>query len=706
MLNTLLGGLIFLIVFNVNTKEEAFWANYTEKLDSFNNTIIEKSSLYDEYGNNSLLEDIKKELLLLEAFLFYTKKGGTIELQKQKIEVHQVLHRDIYEQIEVIHQLFKEHETQLNRSIASLKSNPKIKDLYLTQIHKFSRTLQIENKKLAQVVVGYQEQAAFQRQIFLIACLAILISLNGFLAFRLHEDVFNTLREITASMQRYFAKNTKAEEDEQLGDTIGNLKNTVSQFIKNIEYASAFAKEIGEGKLDASAGNLNTSNILGKSLLEMRNKLKEITDEDSKRNWISNGIAQVGDVLSGHQQVEFDEKVFQFTKMVTDYMACNQGAVFLVDSKKGKSGLKLFSAYAYEKKKFIEKELKLDEGLIGQCFQEKEALYLEEIPDDYIHITSGLGYANPRALLLLPILLEEECFGVIELASFEKLPEYYRKFGNMVSDKLATAISAYKMNEHTTQLLVDSRKMNEELTQKEEQMQNYTAQLSKEYTVLNEKLQAAKVTEKDVEKLAFMEEELAKMRAELAKYKDLLEVNKKELAQQDKKLEKKSDRIAFLQEKLDKLKSQGSQEQEIPTEKLAKLETENQKLKQRIERLEGERLLNQSTLSSINQSIPTAELNLKGEIIAANELFLKLFGYEQQEIINRHESILMSPVKGASAVNEKKWQALLGGQSYEAELRFIKKDKDTLLRKASYTPVKSPSGRLFKVILLVQGITV
>ena len=84
MLNTLLGGLIFLIVFNVNTKEEAFWANYTEKLDSFNNTIIEKSSLYDEYGNNSLLEDIKKELLLLEAFLFYTKKGGTIELQKQK----------------------------------------------------------------------------------------------------------------------------------------------------------------------------------------------------------------------------------------------------------------------------------------------------------------------------------------------------------------------------------------------------------------------------------------------------------------------------------------------------------------------------------------------------------------------------------------------------------------------------------------------
>jgi methyl-accepting chemotaxis protein len=707
LLNILLGGLIFLTVFKEDTAEKVFWANYTARLDRINKNILTNSEMYDLYPHAQLLKNIQQNLLSLEEQLFFTKEGGIIRFEGEEIEVQHVLNPQVYKQIETLYQIFKSDEKRLSRSFAILKeATPnelnQAKDTYLAQIHKFSRSIQLENENLQKAISRHQQDAALQRKIFLVCCLLFFLLLNGYLIYRLHKDVFLAIAEVTGSLQRYFSKENKVVNDhEQLGDTIEQLKSSVNSFVKNVETASDFALKIGDGNLEAKTGSLDTSNILGRALLEMQNKLQQVTDEDSRRNWISNGTSQIGDVFSGYQGFEFKEKVFRFTKLITDYMSCNQGAVFLADSKT--STLNLFAAYAYEKKKFINKSLKVDEGLLGQCFQEKDILYLEDIPADYIHITSGLGYANPRSLLLIPVILEDECYGIIELASFEKLPTYYLNFSKIVSDKLASAISTHKMNEHTTKLLSESRKMNEELTQKEEQMQSYTAQLSKEYAAISKQLSVAKVAESDVKKLHETEEELKRLQAEINKFSELLTVRNNEIDQQDIKLETKQKIIKNLQEKLKVLKNKELLEGD--QQHVHEIGENNLALKEKIAQLEGEKLLNQSTISSISQSIPTAELNLKGEIIAANQLFVQKFGFEEQEVIGRHESIFIAASKEVNKINEQKWKKLLEGQAFDAELHFIKKNKDTLLLKASYTPVKSPSGRLFKVILLVQGIS-
>lgn len=60
------------------------------------------------------------------------------------------------------------------------------------------------------------------------------------------------------------------------------------------------------------------------------------------------------------------------------------------------------------------------EGLNGQVAADGTPLVMEEVPDDYFQVTSGLGQAKPRCLCFLPLMKDNRCIALIELASFIK----------------------------------------------------------------------------------------------------------------------------------------------------------------------------------------------------------------------------------------------------------------------------------------------
>ncbi len=102
-----------------------------------------------------------------------------------------------------------------------------------------------------------------------------------------------------------------------------------------------------------------------------------------------------------------------------------QGEIFLRKKDENEDRLLLSATYAFyvpEEKVF---EFQMGEGLIGQVAKAAQPLYLNELPQGYIVVKSGLGSATPEHLLLIPILDKEgDVYGVIELASFKPFDKH------------------------------------------------------------------------------------------------------------------------------------------------------------------------------------------------------------------------------------------------------------------------------------------
>lgn len=257
-------------------------------------------------------------------------------------------------------------------------------------------------------------------------------------------------------------------------DEYGRIFNAMNQLTERLNNASNFAKEVGKGNFNAPFLALHAEDELGNALIEMRDDLKEVSEQERKRKWANEGIAKFNEIIRGNAN-QVQDLSFQVLSELVKYIDANQGAIFLVsEDEKKESCLDLSACYAYNRRKYIDKKLYLGDGLVGQIWQEGEMVYLTKIPANYVRIGSGLGDALPTALFIVPMKFNEEIQGVLEIASFKKMEDHECEFVIKIMESFAAAVSVAKFNENTKKLLKESQYMMENLRSQEEEMrQNY-----------------------------------------------------------------------------------------------------------------------------------------------------------------------------------------------------------------------------------------
>jgi signal transduction histidine kinase/CheY-like chemotaxis protein/CHASE3 domain sensor protein len=126
------------------------------------------------------------------------------------------------------------------------------------------------------------------------------------------------------------------------------------------------------------------------------------------------------------------------------------------------------------------------ESLIGQAVREDRMLALDDLPPDYIKVSSGLGRAAPRQLLIAPFRNEGEINGVIEIGFLHASAARDLEFLQLMGEGVGAAVAAARYRQRLQESLAETQQLNEELQVQQEELRTANEELEEQSRVLEE----------------------------------------------------------------------------------------------------------------------------------------------------------------------------------------------------------------------------
>lgn len=209
-------------------------------------------------------------------------------------------------------------------------------------------------------------------------------------------------------------------------DEIGAMVVAVNKLSENFSRMVVFTETIGQGSFSAEFSPVGKDDLLGNSLLKMRDGLVQLQAERQVQYWVSEGLTKVNELLREHKQENRYQLVLSY---IAKRINATQAIVYFVEYDKLPVKIKAKAGYALAKNHLMSEPLELGEDIVGQVVVTKKSTLLTEIPDDYaFSIASGLGSAVPKVIIIIPMIYNERVEGVLEFSFLSSYEDHYEKF--------------------------------------------------------------------------------------------------------------------------------------------------------------------------------------------------------------------------------------------------------------------------------------
>ena len=266
-------------------------------------------------------------------------------------------------------------------------------------------------------------------------------------------------------------------EEADAHDELALLSQQLNEQSKTLREIARFAESIGRKDFSLSLTPRSEADELSLAILRMRDQLRRLNEEERQQQRMADGTAHFSDLCQKEYE-SIDEFCRTIIRELTDWLDANQGAIFTLESdQEGNEWMEPRGVFAWERYKKNGAKVSWGEGLVGRAWQEKDTLFLTEVPDRYINITSGLGKANPNCILIVPIMQNQEVVGVLELAAFHVLRAHEIDFAKKVCEILGVTISTRRINARTRELLEESQDYARQMQMQEEEMRQNLEEL-------------------------------------------------------------------------------------------------------------------------------------------------------------------------------------------------------------------------------------
>jgi len=268
---------------------------------------------------------------------------------------------------------------------------------------------------------------------------------------------------------------------------IGALERNLAKLVENLRSLTLFSRSMASGDLTANYEKLGSDDEIGEALLALKGSLIASRKEDEtrrrdeeNRSWAAYGLAKFSKLFRDAED-DLHELSRELMRELVAYTEADVGALFIAtEAETGRPVLQMTGSYAFDRELISDQSFEFGEGLVGRAALEKDLLYITELPPGFMKIRSGLGENVPSSLLLVPVILDSNVLGVIELASLGDIPAFQAGFIQQLADALASTIAKVKANLKNRELFEQSRKQAEELASLELVFRQKLEKLQKE----------------------------------------------------------------------------------------------------------------------------------------------------------------------------------------------------------------------------------
>ena len=301
-------------------------------------------------------------------------------------------------------------------------------------------------------------------------------------------------------------------------DLTGNVNLLADNLTNQVRAIAEVATAVTKGDLTRSIQVEARGEVaeLKDNINTMINNLRLTTERNTEQDWLKTNLARFTGMLQGQRDLATVGRLL--LSELAPLVNAQQGVIYQMEAEESKQ-MVLLSAFAGDGGDGHLRQLKLGEGLIGQCAAEKRRMLINDLPPNNITVRSGLFEATPRSVIVLPVLFEDRVKAVIELASMSSFAASHLAFLEQLTASIGIVLNSIEATMQTEGLLKQSQQLAAELQTQQKELQQTNEQLAQKAQQLAEQNVEVERKNQEIEQARRALEEKAKELALTSKYK-------------------------------------------------------------------------------------------------------------------------------------------------------------------------------------------
>ncbi|OXS34275.1 HAMP domain-containing protein [Streptomyces sp. XY006] len=278
-----------------------------------------------------------------------------------------------------------------------------------------------------------------------------------------------------------------------------NVNELAGNLTRQVRAIAEVTSAVAEGDLTRSI-NVEASGEVAElkdNINSMVESLRETTRANQEQDWLKTNLARISGLMQGHRDLPVVAELIM--DELVPLVSAQYGAFYLAEDGEDGPELRLVGSYGYPEDSARPTRIAFGRTLVGQAARSRRTILVDELPPDYVTISSGLGQVVPTALVLLPIVVESQVLGVIELASVKAFTQIHRDFLTQLMETLGVNLNTIVANARTDELLEESQRLTVELQARSTELQVQQEELQRSNAELEEKASLLVAQNRDIE---------------------------------------------------------------------------------------------------------------------------------------------------------------------------------------------------------------